>query len=52
MIRRSSLLERVFGHRKDGKDLIFRFVVNSVYPGTQFDDATIAEIYLSEFDVG
>lgn len=40
-----------FGRREDGKDLILKFVIKSVYPGTKYDDTVITEIYFQGTDV-
>lgn len=39
------------GHRKDGEDLILKFVIKSVYPGTKYSDTAITEIYFQGMDV-
>ncbi len=39
------------GHREDGKDLILKFVIKSVYPGAKYKDTAITEIYFQGIDV-
>lgn len=39
------------GHRKDGKDLVLKFIIRSVYPGDKYDDTAITEIYFKGSDV-
>lgn len=39
------------GRREDGKDLILKFVIKSVYPGAKYDDTAITEIYFNGLDV-
>jgi len=39
------------GRRADGKDLILRFTIAEVYPGSKFDDTCITEIYFDGIDV-
>ncbi len=39
------------GRRADGEDLILRFTIRNVYPGTMYDDTAISEIYFDGIDV-
>ena len=39
------------GRRADGKDLILKFVIKSVYPGMKYKDTAITEIYFRGLDV-
>lgn len=41
----------ILGRREDGKDLILKFVIKSVYPGTKYNDTAITEIYFQGMDV-
>ena len=41
----------ILGRRSDGKDLILKFVIKSVYPGAKYDDTAITEIYFQGMDV-
>jgi hypothetical protein len=39
------------GRRKDGQDLVLRFTIEEVYPGSKYDDTCITEIYFDGLDV-
>ncbi len=39
------------GHRSDKKDLILKFKILDVYPGTKYEDVAVTEIYFDGLDV-
>jgi hypothetical protein len=39
------------GHRPDGKDLLLRFEIKAIYPGSRYSDAAISEINFDGLDV-
>lgn len=39
------------GRRAGGEDLVLRFKILDIYPGTEFDDTAISEIYFDGIDV-
>ncbi len=39
------------GRRADGQDLVLRFEIADVYPGSKYDDTAVAELYFDGLDV-
>ncbi len=46
-----SFMVGLLGHREDGGDLVLRFTIEDVYPGYEYEDTAITQIYFDGTDV-
>ncbi|MDQ7798904.1 MAG: hypothetical protein RDU76_08200 [Candidatus Edwardsbacteria bacterium] len=44
-------LPEPLGRRKDGQDLVMKFVIKDIYKGEKYDDTAITELYFDGIDV-